>query len=170
MLYDGNRNRILHQDGSSEFSVEAYCERLLKNELTDKDYCVKALDTELYEKYFGNQITVQQTPELGVNDRTHSDFDLEFVKRKIYQFSRFQGTDQEHQRIERELRFFEETDNILQLKKLIHLIGSFKEKNIIWGVGRGSSCASYIMYLLEVHDVDPLKHDIPFEELSKEGG
>ncbi len=169
MLYDANRSRILHQDGSSEFSVEAYCERLLKNELTEKDYCVETLDTSLYEKYFRHQITVRETLELDVNDRTYSDFDLEFVKKRIYQSSRFQGTDQEHQRIEREFQFFEETNNILQLKKLIHLIESFKEKNIIWGVGRGSSCASYIMYLLEVHDVDPLKHDIPFEELSKEG-
>ena len=35
-----------------------------------------------------------------------------------------------------------------------------KENCVIWGVGRGSSVASYVLYLLEVHQVDSLHYDL----------
>jgi DNA polymerase III alpha subunit len=53
------------------------------------------------------------------------------------------------------------------LRVLVYTIDTFKKNNVVWGVGRGSSCASYLLYLLEVHSVDPVKYEIPLEEFFK---
>jgi DNA polymerase III alpha subunit len=39
-----------------------------------------------------------------------------------------------------------------------------REKNIVWGVGRGSSVASYVLYLLGVHKIDSIYYDLDVEE------
>lgn len=54
------------------------------------------------------------------------------------------------------------------LRVLIYVIDAMKEKNVIWGVGRGSSCSSYLLYLLGLHDVDPIKYDIPITDFLHE--
>lgn len=78
-------------------------------------------------------------------------------------------SDSEHNdRLEQELTFFLSTDTVSILVSLRKLIETFKNENVVWGVGRGSSCASYVLYLLEVHDINPIKYKIPFKEFSKE--
>lgn len=49
-------------------------------------------------------------------------------------------------------------------KIVIYILDVFREKNIVWGVGRGSSCASYILFLLGLHVVDSIKYEVPMEE------
>ena len=39
-----------------------------------------------------------------------------------------------------------------------------KENNIIWGIGRGSSVASYVLYKLGVHGIDSMYYDLEPEE------
>lgn len=70
-------------------------------------------------------------------------------------------------RINRELNEYSKRGLLGVLKVLIYTIDQFKEHKVIWGVGRGSSCASYILFLLEVHSVDSIKYDIPLEEFFK---
>lgn len=48
----------------------------------------------------------------------------------------------------------------MPLRVIIYVIDVLKEKKIVWGVGRGSSCASYLLYLIGVHCVDPIKYEI----------
>lgn len=50
------------------------------------------------------------------------------------------------------------------LKTLIYVIDTFKQKDVVWGVGRGSSCASFALFLIGVHRVDPVKYGIPLTE------
>ena len=52
-------------------------------------------------------------------------------------------------------------------KTLLYIIDTFKSQNVFWGVGRGSSCASYILYLIDLHLVDSVLYDIPMEEFFK---
>ena len=49
-------------------------------------------------------------------------------------------------------------------KTLIYVIDVFKQNNVLWGVGRGSSCASIVLYLIGLHMVDPIKYGIDLEE------
>lgn len=50
------------------------------------------------------------------------------------------------------------------LKTLIYIINTLIEKNIVWGVGRGSSVSSYVLYVIGVHDVDSFFYDLNIEE------
>jgi len=34
------------------------------------------------------------------------------------------------------------------------------DNRVIWGVGRGSSVASYVLYLLGVHRIDSMYYDL----------
>lgn len=69
-----------------------------------------------------------------------------------------------YQRIEEELALFYEYDLENYLRSIIFIIDSFKENNIIHGCGRGSSVASFILYLIGVHYIDPIKYDINISE------
>lgn len=71
------------------------------------------------------------------------------------------------QRINIELDEYFRRDLFDVLKVLMFVVDEFKKNNIVWGVGRGSSCASYVLFLLEVHSVDPVKYTIPLIEFFK---
>jgi len=45
-------------------------------------------------------------------------------------------------------------------RTLIYVVDRLSAHQIVWGVGRGSSCASLILYLIGLHCVDPVKYDI----------
>lgn len=68
------------------------------------------------------------------------------------------------QRAAEELLIYAEKDLFDLLKYLRYLVSVMKDQGIIWGVGRGSSVASYVLYLLEVHKVNSLYYDLDIKE------
>ena len=50
------------------------------------------------------------------------------------------------------------------VRTLVYVIDMFREKNVVYGVGRGSCCASLMLYLIGVHMVDSVEFDIPITE------
>jgi len=73
-------------------------------------------------------------------------------------------TPEELQRVGHELLLYQERDLFDLLKYLKYLVDTLKDNNIIWGVGRGSSVASYVLYLLGVHRVNSMYYDLSPEE------
>lgn len=69
-------------------------------------------------------------------------------------------TDAEIQRAGEELLLYHDRNLFDLLKYLKYLVDTMKTNNIIWGVGRGSSVASYVLYLLGVHRVDSMYYDL----------
>jgi len=67
-----------------------------------------------------------------------------------------------------ELTIYQEKNLIPVLKSMKYIVDTLREHNIVWGVGRGSSVASYVLYLIGVHKVDSVKYDLPIEEFFKE--
>lgn len=49
-------------------------------------------------------------------------------------------------------------------RTLIYIVEKLKKEGKVWGVGRGSSCASLVLHLIGVHEVDPVKYNIPMTE------
>lgn len=49
-------------------------------------------------------------------------------------------------------------------RHLAWLASEWRRAGVVWGAGRGSSCAVFTLYLLGVHRVDSLAHEIPMEE------
>ncbi len=74
----------------------------------------------------------------------------------------------EKDRVEQELVLFIQHGMFDVLFYLKYLVDTMREHNIVWGVGRGSSVASYILYLLGVHKVDSIKYELDIHEFLKE--
>jgi DNA polymerase III alpha subunit len=69
-------------------------------------------------------------------------------------------TDAELQRVGEELLLFQERDLFNLLRYLKYLVDVMTQNHVIWGVGRGSSVASYVLYLLEVHRINSMYYDL----------
>jgi len=73
-------------------------------------------------------------------------------------------TAEETARVKLELTLFEEHNMIALLCYLKFLVDTMRSNNILWGVGRGSSVASYCLYLLGIHKIDSLKYNLDIRE------
>lgn len=67
-------------------------------------------------------------------------------------------------RLVAEITFIEKHDMVNLIRTLVYVRDTLNEKRVVWGIGRGSSCASYLLYLMEIHYVDPVAYDIPMDE------
>ena len=76
---------------------------------------------------------------------------------------------QEHefQRVGQELLLFQERDLFNLLRYLKYLVDTFRKHNIVWGVGRGSSVASYVLFLIGIHKINSIYYDLNIEEFLK---
>jgi hypothetical protein len=70
------------------------------------------------------------------------------------------ATDAELQRCGTELLLFQERDLFNLLRYLVYLVDTMRENRLIWGVGRGSSVASYVLYKLGVHQIDSMYYEL----------
>ena len=77
-------------------------------------------------------------------------------------------TQQQHDRVTLELRYFQKHQLEPILKYILYWVQLMTENNIIWGLGRGSSCACYLLYLIGLNLVDPIKYNIDITEFIKE--
>lgn len=69
-------------------------------------------------------------------------------------------SDAKLQRCGQELLLFQERNLFDLLRYLKYLVDTLRANNMIWGVGRGSSVASYVLYLLGVHRIDSMFYDL----------
>jgi DNA polymerase III alpha subunit len=72
--------------------------------------------------------------------------------------------DEERQRVEAELQLFADHQLLPVLRLMFMLVDTFREHKVVTGVGRGSSVASYVLYLIGVHHLDSLAYDLPISE------
>jgi DNA polymerase III alpha subunit len=68
------------------------------------------------------------------------------------------------QRVGEELLLYQARDLFDLLRYLKFLVDVMQEHNLIWGVGRGSSVASYVLYLLKIHRIDSLHYNLDMAE------
>jgi hypothetical protein len=69
-------------------------------------------------------------------------------------------SDEKLQRCGEELLLFQERNLFNLLRYLKYLVDTLQANRMIWGVGRGSSVASYVLYLLGVHRIDSMFYDL----------
>jgi len=77
------------------------------------------------------------------------------------------SNDAELQRVGHELLEYQKIDFFDALRFLKYFVDTMRENNVVWGVGRGSSVASHVLYLLGVHKIDSLKYNLDPDEFFK---
>ena len=70
----------------------------------------------------------------------------------------------EYARAFEELEQFKKRGMINLLRYMIYLSRLMRENNIVWGVGRGSSVASYVLFLIGVHRINPNPMNLDWRE------
>ena len=90
----------------------------------------------------------------------------EYKELDVYTFVMNKAGDDlaELERVEEELAQFKVRGMDNLLRYMIYLVDFMRENNIVWGVGRGSSVASYVLYLIGVHRIDSIKYNLDWRE------
>lgn len=73
-------------------------------------------------------------------------------------------TQEQLQRCGQELLLYQERNLFNLLRYLKYLVDTMTEHGVIWGVGRGSSVSSYVLYLLKVHRIDSIYYNLDVTE------
>lgn len=92
---------------------------------------------------------------------------IEYKKLDVEQYLIDQCPDENRDRLITELALFKEHDMIDLLKTMKYIVDTLRTNQVLWGVGRGSSVASYVLFLLGVHKIDPIKYDLSINEFFK---
>jgi DNA polymerase III alpha subunit len=73
-------------------------------------------------------------------------------------------SDDERSRVRMEYGLFEKKQFIKVLQFLIYFVDTLRANNIVWGVGRGSSVASFCLFLIGVHKINPMLYNLDITE------
>ena len=79
-------------------------------------------------------------------------------------YSLCEGDDEPFHRVNEELAEFQRRGMFDLLRYMIYLVDFMRENNIVWGVGRGSSVASYVLYLIGVHRINSIQYGLDWRE------
>lgn len=165
--------------GQAILSSDNLRELLLQGKQIGHLNIIRDEETELYEQY-QSQLLDQHTVFLDAPDESLT-FD-EFHKLKADEWifpTEYQNIDVhkwlidkcknqiELDRVEKEYAMYLERDLIMLLRLFIFLVSYLRENKLVWGVGRGSSVSSYILYLIGVHRVNSIKYNLDIEDYLK---
>ena len=73
-------------------------------------------------------------------------------------------TDAERQRVGEELLLYLDRDLFPLLCYLKYLVDTMRKNGVVWGVGRGSSVSSYVLFLIGIHRIDSIYYDLDIGE------
>lgn len=73
----------------------------------------------------------------------------------------------EIERVNMELSMFKDRGMIPLLRVLIYLVDHMRSHKYVWGIGRGSSVASYCLFLIGIHKVDSIRYNLDIREFLK---
>ena len=170
--------RILHYDGDSSFKLTALYDYILAGNALDSTIFVTEYSKEVRQFNDMNPKTQLLKKEII------KDFDLSWnipdkylnlnisayiLKRLLFElesnpdFSE-SDIDVRMKRVNQELKLYQEykLENIL--KAVIYIVEEFEKNGVVWGTGRGSSCCSYCLYLIKLHDVDSIRYGLELNE------
>ena len=162
-------NRILLNNGISIVPDDVALDMILSSgSLPEHIKVISSSDSRRYDIRNGTSITIDEIveqelkPNISTDEFDYDQMLIDIISDDICSDPAYKS------RVKIELDFFQRTDSMPFLYSLYKLMEQFRRDNVIWGVGRGSSCASLVLFILDIHMIDPVKYDIPFHEFSKE--
>ena len=164
----------INDHGDVIFSEEDVIELLY----TDPEFDISKLYLNDIDKYsqslkeLGIDLPVINTspkrPNTGIFDKENCD--NWHMPEKYYQINVLQWlldrcqNDEEKLRVQMEYDLFEKKQFIRVLQFLIYFVDTLRANNMVWGVGRGSSVASFCLFLIGVHKINPMLYNLDITE------
>lgn len=73
----------------------------------------------------------------------------------------------ELQRAGAELIEYAQRDLLPLLVYVKYLVDTMQQNGVVWGVGRGSSVASFVLYKIGLHHINSIEHELDFSEFMR---
>lgn len=168
-------DRILWYDGDSTVSSSSLAEwvntgRSLSGIFVDQ----VTNEIQQFNKLVDKQQQITKKTDISPLDfswkipQEYQHIDLvEFLTDKLYERC---GTLNEEQweiraeRISDEYQLYQQLNLLDVLRVIIYIINTLESQGVVWGIGRGSSVSSFILYVIGVHDVDSVTYDLDIED------
>jgi len=146
-----------------DVSIESL-NNLVVDSTVDRSMLSRYIDSKIFESW--------KTPES--NETAIEDFDQknqsqwfmpdEYKNMDIEAYLVYVCPKQNYQRLIEELQEFRSRNMLNLLRWLKYFVDTCRKNNVIWGVGRGSSVSSYVLYLLGIHKIDSIKYKLDYRE------
>ena len=114
---------------------------------------------------------IQKAPDRGpVTEFDSKNINKWHMPEKYYQINILQWlldkcqNDEEKMRVQMEYTLFEKKKFVRVLQFLIYFVDTLRANNVVWGVGRGSSVASFCLFLIGVHKINPMLYNLDITE------
>lgn len=117
----------------------------------------KHIDEEIYDIEIEDYDRICQSEWLMPEE--YKTFDIE-----TWLYNQIPPWEEANQRLRDELFEFEVRGMTNLLRWLKYVVDTARDNNIVWGVGRGSSVSSYVLYLIGVHKIDPIKYNLDYRD------
>jgi DNA polymerase III alpha subunit len=75
--------------------------------------------------------------------------------------------EQNYDRLLQEMELYRSHNLIPVLRAMKYVVDTLRSNGIVWGVGRGSSVASYVLFIIGIHKIDSVKYKLPINEFFK---
>lgn len=171
-------NLVLDRYGRAIYSCDDLCEMLMNGtEISNITNVVWSEDAEKYneavkENYDGFSLLTpmeqinMSIDEYDTKNQNHWFVPAEYLEMDIVSHIMVLSPDNEisKKRIQEELFLYDKYQLLDVLKICLYLVDTAKENKLVLGVGRGSSVASYVLYLLGVHKIDSIKYNLDMAE------
>jgi len=144
--------------------------RNIKNMFVDKEISFNDIfiDVNNIPKLINYKKLELSTSEFDMQNQNNWHMPVEYKNLDIAKFILDQcKDDNELQRAGQELLLFHERGMFPLLQYLKYLVDTMRKNNIVWGVGRGSSVASFVLFLLGVHKINSCYYDLSIDEFLK---
>jgi DNA polymerase III alpha subunit len=143
-----------------EFSVE---DTMLVEQRTDD---IRNLETSVGFKFLEPYQTHFEIADYDMACQSDWNMPDDYKAMDIEQWVRDQGPpwDPNFTRIEEELAAYKARNMLDLLRWLKYFVDTCSKEQVLWGLGRGSSVASYVLYLIGVHNIDPIKYNLDWQE------
>ena len=146
---------------------EQLVQGILKNGLAIIENCQTSDDISNYLERIQSEHLDYPIPPTKINPK-HWFIPEDYYPNLVEMLYGLCETEEQRERVSLELELFIKHNMYDMLHAMKYIVDTLRENNVLWGVGRGSSVASYVLYLIGVHKVDSIKYNIPIEEFFKE--
>jgi DNA polymerase III alpha subunit len=148
-------------------SIDELIEGIVKNGPNNLDLCITDDDIQKYVDRVLEEHLDYPIPPKEINLKhwfiPHSYENME-IEEWLLGLCRNQT---EIDRVTLELELYKQHNMMPVLTAMKYIVETLRQNKVVWGVGRGSSVASYVLYLIGVHKIDSIKYSIPIEEFFK---
>lgn len=166
MRLDKYSNPVFNEQDLFDALYKGYQFSVDDTMLVERTDSIKQLETELGFKFLEPYETHFEIKDYDSACQSNWFMPDEYKSLDIeaWLFEQAPPWDPEHSRIKEELEAYKARNMLDLLRWLKYFVDTCSKEGIVWGLGRGSSVASYILYLIGVHNIDSIKYNLDWQE------